>query len=206
MWTLDDVELMVNELEKQSGVPLFNLKISLTSRMKQVLATCRHTLKYTTRAMSLMEEFPDAQTLNDLGLTYEEAVEFENYDLRFSTRVLMYASYEQLKEVVIHEYAHYLCLLLHDDGTHGKQFKEYVTLLGGKITHADYAIHADPDNPLVITQTYYSIECCGCHEVTRYVIRTPRYKEVLSGDHRYMCAECESKQLKAYEEVVTEPY
>ncbi|MGL4335419.1 MAG: SprT-like domain-containing protein [Turicibacter sp.] len=205
MWTLNDVKAILLELRELYGYPISLLTLSESKRMKQTLAMFCYDIKYTEVALKLWEERPNV-SLFELGLSYDEAIEYEIYEIRFSTRLLIHATYDQLKETVIHEYAHFLRVLEDDDFTHGIKFKEKVIELGGHAVHANYDLDTGKTNPIIMTQQYYFVECERCGTKSRYTIQGKIYKAIQAGGGNYQCSVCGCHQLKAYQKIVTEPY
>ena len=188
-WTLQDIYHFIGELDEETGLNIAENMVSINNALKLT--------------------YGRVVVMTCGGLKYISKIEF-------SPDLIKYGSDEQIKECIIHEYAHCMQVVKGIKIGHNASFRVYAKQLGGTgKTHFDeelafrpheekeeLAFQSHEEKEMIKAKTLpvkYKVKCQRCETVFSYKRKT-KLIHCLMGNkaHDYICS-CGSEELKIIE-------
>lgn len=179
-WSITDVRKIVEEVanNKDEFGFLNDLEIAYNGRLSRTLARC----------------------LSRTKLVYGKVEWTRPFKLEFGKTILNVDSYETLKQVVLHETAHAIANVRHQDNcNHDARFKLVCEEIGCKMDGASSATASNQAREEIkdvsLQMNKHKITCVGCGSEFFYRRATDVVKQVQMGRRSCICPKCKHDEF-----------
>ena len=170
MFTIQDVRNILNDLDKISGMSSKDMTIEVKNTTK-VLASCVHRV------------YRDCYG----NVVKRQCVRFE------VSKLILNCNYDTLKEVLKHEYAHFMSIQVYQDNCgHDSRFKEMCRRIGANFNEVSVSTTDIEEQSRKMAK--YHVICDECGHIYTYNRMCKTLKDVKEGRKTVRCG-CGCKDL-----------